>query len=192
MVAGLPRGPGQDPPQGKEQVRGQQCHGEHLPGQHREVLPVAVLVVVPLGRRSEQDEQRNVKVFAWSPGELLLRPPGGRCAFESSSQGLLRSGRVLYHATGESMTKEPKAIPVTVDLPEEFVRILGAGQGGASLELRKLAAVELVRTGRLAFTKAAELLGMPQADLIECLCAHGVSIFPYDAAELRNELLGSA
>ena len=86
------------------------------------------------------------------------------------------------------MTEAARKVPFRVDLPEEFVRMLGCEEAAVSGELKRLAAMELVRSGRLAFTRAAELLGMSQGDFIQYLSDHAVSVLHYDDEELNREV----
>src|SRR3989338_4084432 len=71
-----------------------------------------------------------------------------------------------------SMSDLVKQVSLRVDLPEEFIRMLGGEGTAAPEELKKLAAMELVRSDRLAFTRAAELLGIPQSEFIRYLSDH--------------------
>lgn len=77
---------------------------------------------------------------------------------------------------------------VSVDIPRELLPTAWLGRADLAIEIRKLLAVELVRRGELAFTKAAEILAIPQGEFIECLAEHHVSIFDHERDEIRNEL----
>ncbi len=56
--------------------------------------------------------------------------------------------------------------------------------------LKQLLAVELVRQGTLTYGKAAELLGIGQADFIAFLAEHKLSIFQLSPDELHEEING--
>lgn len=77
---------------------------------------------------------------------------------------------------------------VAVELPREFVPLVGVSQETLPAEIEKLLALELVRRGALPYTKAAELLGMSQAEFSAYLAAHQVSIFRFAPDELCAEV----
>lgn len=79
-------------------------------------------------------------------------------------------------------------VSLTVELPRVFVPLAGVSEESLPRELEKLLALELVRRGALTYTKAAELLGMSQAEFIACLSARQVSIFQFAPDELREEV----
>jgi predicted transcriptional regulator len=77
---------------------------------------------------------------------------------------------------------------VTVELPRVFVPLVGVSEEALPAEIEKLLALELVRRRVLTYTKAADLLGVPQAEFIAYLCAHQVSIFDLAPDERRAEV----
>ncbi|MCD6290841.1 MAG: UPF0175 family protein [Anaerolineae bacterium] len=79
-------------------------------------------------------------------------------------------------------------IKVAVELPRQFVPLVGVREDALPTEIEKLLALELVRRGALTYTKAAELIGMSQAEFIAYLGAHQVSIFRLAPDELRSEV----
>ena len=79
-------------------------------------------------------------------------------------------------------------IKLAVELPRAFVPLVGVSEEALPAEIEKLLALQLVRQGALTYTKAAELVGMSQADFISYLSAHQVSIFRFAPDELRDEV----
>lgn len=79
-------------------------------------------------------------------------------------------------------------VTITMELPKELLMLTGKGESELSLELKKLLALELVRSGVLTYGKAAELMGISQAEFMTYLGQHGISIFDYTDEELRQEL----
>jgi len=79
-------------------------------------------------------------------------------------------------------------VTITLELPKAFVPLTGKSEKDLPLELKKLLALELVRRGALTYSKAAELIGISQAEFIQYLGEHHVSIFQYTGDELEEEL----
>jgi predicted transcriptional regulator len=79
-------------------------------------------------------------------------------------------------------------VSFAVELPKAFVSLVGVREEALPAEIRKLLALELVRRGALTYTKAAELLGISQAEFVSYLTAHQVSIFQFAPAELEEEV----
>lgn len=79
-------------------------------------------------------------------------------------------------------------VTITMELPKDVLTLTGKGERELSLELKKLLAVELVRNGVLNYGKAAELIGVSQAEFVTYLSQHGISVFDYTDDELRQEL----
>lgn len=79
-------------------------------------------------------------------------------------------------------------VKLAVELPREFVPLAGVSEEALPTEIEKLLALELVRQGALTYTRAAELVGMSQAEFISYLSAHQVSIFHFAPDELRDEV----
>ena len=82
-----------------------------------------------------------------------------------------------------------ETVKLTVELPKEVVMLTGRDEKDLPQALKQLLAVELVRQGTLTYGKAAELLGIGQAELIAILAEHKVSIFHFSPDELRQEML---
>lgn len=79
-------------------------------------------------------------------------------------------------------------VNLAVTLPKVLVPLAGLSEESLPRELEKLLALELVRRGALTYTKAAELLGMSQAEFISYLSLRQVTIFQFAPDELREEL----
>jgi predicted HTH domain antitoxin len=77
---------------------------------------------------------------------------------------------------------------LAVELPRMFVPLVGVSEEVLPGEIEKLVALELVRSGMLPYTRAAELVGMSQVEFIAYLGAHQVSIFRFAPDELRDEV----
>lgn len=75
-----------------------------------------------------------------------------------------------------------------VELPKVFVPLVGVSEEALPTEIMKLVALELVRRGVLPYTRAAELVGLSQAEFITYLGAHKVSIFQFSPDELSAEV----
>jgi predicted HTH domain antitoxin len=79
-------------------------------------------------------------------------------------------------------------IKLAVELPRTFIPLVGVSEETLPSEIEKLVALELVRRGELTYTRAAELIGMSQAEFISYLGAHQVSILCLTPDELRDEV----
>jgi predicted HTH domain antitoxin len=83
-----------------------------------------------------------------------------------------------------------EAVKLTMEIPREIVSLTGSDEKDLPLAIKKLLAMELVRQGTIPYGKAAELLGIGQADFISYLAEHQVSIFRFSPDELRQEVQG--
>lgn len=81
-------------------------------------------------------------------------------------------------------------VTLVFDLPREVVPLTGGRERDLPKTLKKLLALELVRQGSVTYGKAAELLGIGQAEMIAYLAERHVSIFQFAPDELRQEVLG--
>ena len=81
-------------------------------------------------------------------------------------------------------------VTLVLDLPKEVVPLTGGRERDLPQTLKKLLALELVRQGTVTYGKAADLLGIGQAEFIACMAEHQVSIFQFAPDELRQEVLG--
>jgi predicted HTH domain antitoxin len=81
-------------------------------------------------------------------------------------------------------------VTLVFDLPREVIPLTGGGERDLPQTLKKLLALELLRQGTVTYGKAAELLGIGQAEFISFLGEHQVSIFQFAPDELRQEVMG--
>jgi predicted HTH domain antitoxin len=79
-------------------------------------------------------------------------------------------------------------VSLTVELLRVFVPLVGVSEEALPVEIEKLLALELVRQGRLSYTKAAELVGMSQAEFVSYLSTCQVSVFQFAPDELQEEV----
>ena len=79
-------------------------------------------------------------------------------------------------------------IEVTIALPEEVLSFAALGKEEIREEMRQLLLLELVREGRVPYGKAAELLGIGQAEFLQYMAKHNVSPFQFTPEELADEL----
>jgi predicted HTH domain antitoxin len=81
-------------------------------------------------------------------------------------------------------------VTLTLQVPKEVVALTGRDEKDLPYALKQLLAAELVRQGALTYGKAAEALGIGQAEFISFLAEHRISIFQFAPEELRREVLG--
>jgi len=81
-------------------------------------------------------------------------------------------------------------VQLTLEIPREVVPLTGGGEQDLPMALKKLLALELVRQGAVTYGRAAELLGVGQAEFITYLAEHQVSIFDFTPDELHQEVKG--
>ena len=79
-------------------------------------------------------------------------------------------------------------VKLAVELPRVLVPLIGVSEEALPAEIGRLLTLELVRRGTLTFTKAAELLGVSQAEFIYYLGTHQISILGLAPGELRDEV----
>jgi predicted HTH domain antitoxin len=79
-------------------------------------------------------------------------------------------------------------VKLTVELPRAFIPLVGVSEEALPVEIEKLVALELVKLGMLTYTRAAELIGVSQAEFISYLSTRQVSIFRFAPDELRDEV----
>ena len=79
-------------------------------------------------------------------------------------------------------------LKISIDLPEDALAISQLSRREAGEEMRRLFFVDLVRAGRLSYTKAAELLEVSQAEFLTVMARHGISPFAFGESELEAEL----
>ena len=79
-------------------------------------------------------------------------------------------------------------IEVNIALPEEVLSLACLGKEEIKEEMRRLLLLELVREGKVSYGKAAELLGIGQAEFLQYMAKHKVSPFLFTPEELAEEL----
>jgi len=79
-------------------------------------------------------------------------------------------------------------IEIHIMLPEEVLALARLGKEEVAAEMQRLLLIELVREGRVAYGKAAELLGISQAEFLAYMAKHKVSPFQFTPDELSREL----
>jgi predicted HTH domain antitoxin len=79
-------------------------------------------------------------------------------------------------------------IEIHMTLPKEVLAIAQCGKEEIAAEMQRLLLIELVREGRVAYGKAAELLGISQAEFLAYMAKHRVSPFQFTPDELSKEL----
>ena len=82
--------------------------------------------------------------------------------------------------------------PITIEVPEEAVRIFGdENEKRFGREMYETAVVKWFDEGRISQGKAAELLGISRAELFDVLWRHKVSPIQVTPEELEEELKGA-
>ena len=76
---------------------------------------------------------------------------------------------------------------LSVEVPEELVALLGSAEAAAA-EARLALVLEMLRQERIGESKAAELLGVTRADLLDLMGEHGVPSGPRSFDELVAEV----
>ena len=79
-------------------------------------------------------------------------------------------------------------IEIHMTLPEEVLAIAQCSKEEIAAEMQRLLLIELVREGRVAYGKAAELLGISQAEFLAYMAKQRVSPFQFMPDELSREL----
>jgi predicted HTH domain antitoxin len=81
--------------------------------------------------------------------------------------------------------------PITIEVPEEAVRIFENDEKRFGREMYETAVVKWFDEGRVSQGKAAELLGLSRPELFDVLWRHKVSPIQGTAEELTEELKGA-
>jgi predicted HTH domain antitoxin len=79
-------------------------------------------------------------------------------------------------------------VEIHMTLPEEVLALARLGKEEIGDEMQRLLLLELVREGRISYGKAAELLGISQAEFLAYMAKHRISPFQYTPDELAKEL----
>lgn len=77
---------------------------------------------------------------------------------------------------------------VSLDVPEEFVEILGGTPEAAGRELRLIAALLLCHRGEISTGRAVRRAGVSYAEFLEASVRHEVQLFYVDEEDLKAEL----
>jgi predicted HTH domain antitoxin len=77
---------------------------------------------------------------------------------------------------------------ISIELPEDALAISQLSRRAVGEEMRRLFFLDLVREGRLSYSKAAELLEVSQAEFLAFMARHRVSPFVFTEGELDQEL----
>jgi predicted HTH domain antitoxin len=80
---------------------------------------------------------------------------------------------------------------VTLEVPEDAVRLFGRDEQHFGREMYETAVVKWYDEGRVSSGKGAELLGVSRAAFLELLFRHKVSPFQYTPEELTEDLRGA-
>ena len=81
--------------------------------------------------------------------------------------------------------------PITIQVPEDAVRLFDGDEARFSHEVYEAAVVQWFDEGRISQGRAAELLGISRAELFDVLWRHGVSPIQITPEELAAELKGA-
>jgi predicted HTH domain antitoxin len=79
-------------------------------------------------------------------------------------------------------------VTIPVEVPSEALACSNEAPQEVGVHLRLLWLLEQVRTGNLSTGKAAELLGLPIADFMTTMAAHGIPHPNYSVDDLRREV----
>ncbi|HVC30391.1 MAG TPA: UPF0175 family protein [Steroidobacteraceae bacterium] len=76
---------------------------------------------------------------------------------------------------------------VVIELPEEIVALFGSAAVAAT-EARRALVLDLLREARISQGRAAELLGLTRAEMLDLMVQRRIPSGPETAAEFREEL----
>lgn len=79
-------------------------------------------------------------------------------------------------------------VTIPVDVPEEAIALSRESADQVRDHLRTLWILDLIRKGRISTGKAAELLALPVASMMELMAANGLPHPNYSVADLRREV----
>lgn len=77
---------------------------------------------------------------------------------------------------------------VTLELPDEVVRVLAGSGQDVTQEVRLSLAFNLCSRGDLSTSLAARLAGLSYAEFLQAAAQRHAELFPVDADELKEEL----
>ena len=79
-------------------------------------------------------------------------------------------------------------IEIHITLREEVLALARLDKEEVATDMQRLLLIELIREGRVTYGKAAELLGISQAEFLAHMSKHEVSPFQFTPDELSTEL----
>ena len=77
---------------------------------------------------------------------------------------------------------------LTIEVPEGVLSTLRLSPREAEKDVRLAAAIDWYRRGLVSQGKAAEIAGIPRADLIDELAARKIDVVEADLEELKREI----
>lgn len=77
---------------------------------------------------------------------------------------------------------------LTLDLPAEWIAILGSSPEQAATQARLAVVLDLLRSGQITQGQAAQALGLSRWDLLDLMVRHHISSGPETPAELQQEV----
>lgn len=77
---------------------------------------------------------------------------------------------------------------LTIEVPEGVLSALRQSPREAEKDVRLVAAIDWYRRGLVSQGKAAEIAGIPRADLIDELAARKIDVVQVDLEELKREI----
>lgn len=77
---------------------------------------------------------------------------------------------------------------LTIEVPEGVLSALRQSPREAEKDVRLAAAIDWYRRGLVSQGKAAEIAGIPRADLIDELAARKIDVVHVDLEELKREI----
>ena len=76
---------------------------------------------------------------------------------------------------------------VTLELPEELVAMLGSSEAEAA-RARESLVLDLLRDARISQGRAAQLLGLTRADILDLMARYAIPSGPQTAEEVDREI----
>ena len=80
--------------------------------------------------------------------------------------------------------------PITIEVPEEALKMFGGDDARFGREVYETAVVKWYDERLISSGRGAEMLGISRAEFLDLLFRHKVSPFQYTPEELANELKG--
>ena len=86
-----------------------------------------------------------------------------------------------------ALERPMKTRTLTLELPEELVKLLGSPEAAAA-KAREALVLALLREARISQGKAAHLLGLTRWDILDLMAEHHIPSGPETPEELREEV----